>query len=60
MDLLAYLDPGSGSILLQALLGGIAGAAVAIKMFGRRLTRFVKFWDRGDEELEPVKSESDA
>ena len=60
MNLLAYLDPGSGSILLQALLGGIAGAAVAIKMFGRRLTRFFKFWDRDDEELDRVKSETDA
>jgi hypothetical protein len=38
---LAYLDPGSGSMLLQALLGGIAGLAVAFKMFGRRILDFI-------------------
>jgi hypothetical protein len=34
----AYLDPGSGSMLLQLLLGGAAGLAVAIRLSWRRLT----------------------
>ena len=34
---LAYLDPGSGSMLLQILLGGIAGVAVAGKMYWQRI-----------------------
>jgi hypothetical protein len=38
---LAYLDPGSGSMLLQALLGGIAGLAVTFKMFGSRILDFI-------------------
>jgi hypothetical protein len=29
----AYLDPGTGSILFQVLLGGIAGLAVAVKLY---------------------------
>lgn len=29
----AYLDPGSGSMLLQLLLGGIAGVLLALKLF---------------------------
>jgi len=33
----AYLDPGSGSMLIQLLLGGVAGLAVAVNMFWRRL-----------------------
>jgi hypothetical protein len=40
-QIVAYLDPGSGSMLLQALLGGIAGAAVAFKMFGKRILDFI-------------------
>ena len=28
----AYLDPGSGSMLVQLLLGGVAGAAVIVKL----------------------------
>jgi len=29
----AYLDPGSGSMILQLLLGGIAGASVVLKLY---------------------------
>jgi hypothetical protein len=29
----AYLDPGSGSMLLQLLMGGIAGAVVVFKLY---------------------------
>ena len=33
----AYLDPGSGSMLLQILLGGTAGLAVLLKLYWQRL-----------------------
>ena len=33
----AYLDPGSGSMLLQILLGGTAGLAVLLKLYWHRL-----------------------
>ncbi len=33
----AYLDAGSGSLILQALLGGLAGIAVAFKAWKARL-----------------------
>ena len=52
MRVFAYLDPGSGSMLLQMLLGGIAGVAVSIKMFGKRLLRFFTFWKRDDRAAE--------
>ena len=29
----AYLDPGTGSVVLQIILGGLAGAAVADKLY---------------------------
>ncbi|HSR67211.1 MAG TPA: hypothetical protein VLU25_04665 [Acidobacteriota bacterium] len=38
---LAYMDPASGSLILQILLGGIAGVAVAVKMFWGRITSFL-------------------
>jgi hypothetical protein len=37
----AYLDPGSGSLLLQLLAGGVAGVAVAGKFYWRRFLRAV-------------------
>lgn len=36
-DAHAYLDPGSGSMFLQLLLGGVAGILLAIKIFWRRI-----------------------
>jgi len=33
----AYLDPGSGSMLLQVLLGGVAGVAVIAKLYWGRV-----------------------
>ena len=33
----AYLDPGSGALILQALLGGLAGVAVAARAWKARL-----------------------
>lgn len=32
----AYLDPGTGSMILQILLGGIAGAALAGRFYWNR------------------------
>jgi hypothetical protein len=33
----AYLDPGTGSMLLQVVLGGIAAVGVALKIFWHRI-----------------------
>jgi hypothetical protein len=41
-SVLAYLDPGSGSMILQILAGGVAAVGVAAKMYWRRLTRFLR------------------
>jgi hypothetical protein len=34
---LAYLDAGSGSLIIQAVVAGAAGAAVAVKLGWRRV-----------------------
>jgi hypothetical protein len=33
----AYLDPGTGSIILQVLIGGIAGALIAVRLYWQRV-----------------------
>ena len=38
---LAYLDPGTGSILLQVILGGVAGLGVIGKLYWHRLRGFL-------------------
>ena len=32
-----YLDPGSGSILIQGLIGALVGVAISLKVFWYRI-----------------------
>lgn len=50
---IGYIDPGSGSLLLQALAGGAAATAVVAKVYWRRLKRFFGF-GKPEEEQEPT------
>jgi hypothetical protein len=44
----AYLDPGTGSYMLQLAIAGIAGALFAVKMFWKNiLDLFKKIFKRG-------------
>ena len=40
-DAYAYLDPGTGSMILQILLGGAAGALVAGKLYWYKIKLFL-------------------
>ena len=46
---LPYIDPGTGSMLLQVILGGIAAAVVGLKVFWGRLLGFLRIRRRDDE-----------
>lgn len=37
IDAQAYLDPGTGSMLLQVILGGVAAIGVAAKLYWHKL-----------------------
>jgi len=52
----AYLDPGSGSLILQAVLGGVAGLGVAAKAMRNRW----KARSLGPDEDVPEESEAPA
>jgi hypothetical protein len=54
--MLAYLDPGSGSMVLSALVGGIAGIAVFFKMVGHKLM----FWKKTPKKDELETAEAKA
>ena len=43
----AYLDPGTGSMILSALIGILAAVALALKMFWYRLVGWVRDSRRG-------------
>ena len=57
LNLVAYLDAGSGSMIVQILVGGLAAAGVAVKIYWRRLLTFLRI--RKPEEAEqPAGSET--
>ncbi len=37
----AYVDPGTGSYFLQILIAGLLGAAFAVKLYWRKIKRFL-------------------
>lgn len=43
----AYLDPATGSMILQVLLGGVAGLALVARLYWHRLLTFLRI--RSDE-----------
>ena len=45
---LSYLDPGSGSLILQAIVGGAAAVAVMGKIYWRRLLGFLRIRRKED------------
>ncbi len=51
----AYLDPGTGSILLQGLLAGIAGGLVVLRLYWAKVKEFLSFnkkkHDKPEKEL---------
>ncbi len=50
----AYLDPGTGGLLLQLLLGGVAGAAMVLKLYWQRITAA---WNRMFKKTPEVQEE---
>ncbi len=40
LKILAYIDPGTGSIVLQALIATVVGAGIAVKLFWHRILKF--------------------
>jgi len=56
---LAYLDPGTGSVILQLLGGGLAAAAVMAKLYWGRILRFLHIRREDDPATDaPSKPES--
>ena len=39
---LAYIDPSAGGLLVQILLGGIAGIGVLVKLYWGKLTKYFR------------------
>ena len=50
LDLFAYLDPGSGSLLVQIILGGFGALLVGLRLFWRYIkSPFVRSSDSESE-----------
>ena len=45
----AYIDPGTGSIILQALIGGIAAAGMVISVYWSKIKSFFSKKKKNDK-----------
>lgn len=50
---LAYIDPGTGSILIQGIIAAIAAIGVALKLYWHR---FIAFFRRKSTQTAPPES----
>lgn len=46
----AYVDPGTGSLLFQGLIAAVVGACLTIKLFWRRIRKFLTGKSARDDE----------
>ena len=53
----AYLDPGTGSMLLQLLLGGVVGLLTILKLYWHRIKAFFGKGDEDETQAESTKEE---
>lgn len=51
----AYLDPGTGSMILQVLLGGIAGLLVVGKLYWHKLLTMLRVRSGSDAREESIR-----
>jgi hypothetical protein len=54
---LLYIDPGTGSIILQSVAAAVAGAAIVAKLYWHRILSF--FGLRKNVEVDSFDQESD-
>jgi hypothetical protein len=54
-SVILYLDPGSGSMLVQVVVGGAAAVAVGGKLFFRRIMEVLHLRKREPRPDEPVE-----
>jgi hypothetical protein len=57
--ILAYLDAGSGSMIVQLLLGGAAALIVAVKLWWQRVLRLLRIRPQEPRESEASSAPSD-
>ena len=55
----AYLDPGTGSMLIQGLVGAIAAAALTIKLYWHKFKALFRSKKRSEEVGADVPSQSE-
>jgi hypothetical protein len=49
-EALAYLDPGTGSLIVQSVIAGIAAAGFGLRLYWRRIRAWVDNRPRGGGE----------
>jgi hypothetical protein len=58
MSIFAYLDAGTGSIIIQTIVGGIAAIGVVARVYWSKIKRF--FRRGGDEQQTDPAVQADA
>lgn len=56
----AYLDPGSGSYMLQLIVAGLAGFLISLKMFWTQIKSFIiRLFSKSKKVEQPIENKND-
>jgi signal peptidase I len=55
-----YIDPGTGSFILTAVVGALAGIGLAVKIYFRKIVKFFKRIFGKDKEIEDDTNDNEA
>jgi hypothetical protein len=56
--MLAYIDPGSGSFILQAIIATLAGTLVAVNIYWQKIKRLLGLSSDDDDEQDQSRNPS--
>ncbi len=48
-DAYAYIDPGSGSLVIQIIIGALVGVGITVKIYWYRLKGFISNINKKDD-----------
>lgn len=59
MEVFAYLDPGTGSLILQVIIGGILGVGVVLKTYWSKIRSLFKKSKKPETDTEKAEKKNE-
>jgi len=59
LNILLYIDPGTGSLILQAVIASVVGVTIAVKIFWHRILKFFGLKKSSNSDLSNTEDDTE-